>query len=325
MLLTSILGVPFVVGLLCLFARPRRAVGVPQHCRLRHRVGPRREAVPDRAGEPGQRGERVERIPARRRPQRVDGAAHLGRVAGDRALRRALLPPRSGRRRADGRPRAGILRAHAAVRGRHVARRAGQQSRRDVVCRGSHRAVLRPARRALQPPDFARSRLEIHHPRQPRPGAGAVGHGVPVRGGRWPARVRKAAQLQLVAPDDRGAAVRPRPHQAGLRVCADRLRHQGRARPHAYLAARRAQRGARRPPARCFRACRSRLRSTPCCGSTFSPRPACTPTSAAIFSWAWACSPCSSPRRSFSCRRTSNGCSPIRASNTSASSAPALP
>ena len=37
-----------------------------------------------------------------------------------------------------------------------------------------------------------------------------------------------------------------------------------------------------------------------------------------------ACSPCSWPRRSFSCRRTSNGCSPIRASNTSASSAPAL-
>ena len=128
------------------------------------------------------------------------------------------------------------------------------------------------------------------------------------------------SHLMTVAPQ-----LDPRPDQAGLRVRAGRLRHQGRARPHAHLAARRAQRGARRPPARCSRACRSRSRFTPCCGSTSSPRPAWTPTSAAIFCWAWACSPCSWPRRSFWCRTTSNGCSPIRASNTSASSAPASP
>ncbi len=104
--------------------------------------------------------------------------------------------------------------------------------------------VLRAAGGALQPPDFARSRLEIHHPRQPGPGAGAVRHGVPLRGGRRPARLRDAAQLQLVAPDDRGAAVRSRPHQTGLRLRAHRLRHQGRPGADAHLAARRAQRGA---------------------------------------------------------------------------------
>ena len=69
-------------------------------------------------------------------------------------------------------------------------------------------------------------------------------HGLRLCGGRRTDRPRDAAQFQLVASDDGGAAVRSAPDQAGVYVRARRLRHQGRPGADAHLAARRAQRSA---------------------------------------------------------------------------------
>ena len=84
MLLTSILVVPFVVGLLCLFARPRALLEFLNIAGFATVLGLGVKLCQTVLANPGSAVSEVERIPARRRPQRVDGAAHLGRVAGDR-------------------------------------------------------------------------------------------------------------------------------------------------------------------------------------------------------------------------------------------------
>ncbi len=158
LLLTPILLVPLLAGLLCLLVPSRRvmaALGVLAFAAtlglgiaLLHQVLARG------------RGDRVERVSLRRCPQRLDGAAHLGRVAGHLALRRALLSARPGGGRSHAGTGARVLRAHAALWRGDVSGGAGQQPGRDVGRRGGHRAVLRAAGGALQP----------HGPRSKPPG-----------------------------------------------------------------------------------------------------------------------------------------------------------
>ena len=150
-----------------------------------------------------------------------------------------------------------------------------------------------------------------------------VRHGVHLRGGHWTGRKRTAAEFQLVAPDDGGDAIRPAADQAGVCLRARRLRHQGRPGTDAYLAARRAQRSAVADQRHAVRRVAQSRDLCPAPLSHSHHAHASAPGSAARCCWVSACSPCSWPRRSFSCRAISNGCSPTPASNTSASSAPA--
>ena len=187
LLLTPILVIPLAAALLCLATSSRwRRLMEGSTCWL---LPPRWRWASSCSRSAGpHRGDGMEGIFLRRRAERVDGAADFGGVARHLALRRTLFPPRPRRRGGDGRPRQGVLRAHAGVCHRHVPGGAGEQPGRDVVRAGSHRVVVRAAGGALQPPDLARSGVEIRHARQPGPGAGVVRHGVHLRRGDWTGR-----------------------------------------------------------------------------------------------------------------------------------------
>ncbi len=193
MFLTPILLIPPAAALLCLLAPWRRlmewinilafAATLALGVQLFHEVLA------------AHRGDGMERVFLRRCVERMDGAAHLGGVPGHVALRRTLFSPRPRRRGGDDGPRQGVLRAHPGVCHGHVPGGAGEQPGRDVVRAGGHRPVVRAAGGAVQPQDLARSRVEIHHARQPGTGAGIVRDGDHLRGGDWTGRRRAACRV----------------------------------------------------------------------------------------------------------------------------------
>ena len=115
-----------------------------------------------------------------------------------------------------------------------------------------------------------------------------------------------------------GRPARSAHDQAGLRLRARRLRHQGRPRPDAHLAARRPQRSA---VAHQRDALRRLAQGRPLRPAALSHSHHGLPglgVQPARCCWGSGWSPCSWPRRSSSSRPTSSGCWPIRAWSMSA-------
>ena len=130
---------------------------------------------------------------------------------------------------------------------------------RDRACDAHHGADGRH----LPHPRGARSGVEVFHPRQRRHRARAVRHDPHLHGGA--AGDRRGARRDGVDRAGReGRQLRSRAAQRGLRLPAARLRHQGRPRAVARLAAGCACGRARRRSRRCSRASCSTSRSTRC-------------------------------------------------------------
>ena len=150
------------------------------------------------------------------------------------------------------------------------------------------------------------------------PGAGAVRHGLCLCGGRWQNAARALPSFNWSHLVTVAAQFDPRLDQTGVSARARRLRHQGRPGADAHLAARRAQRSAVAHQRDAFRRVAQDRHLRAAAISHSHHRVPATPGSAATCCWASGCFRCCWPRRSFSCRATSNGCWPIPASNTSA-------
>ena len=209
-------------------------------------------------------------LPAgRRSQQRLHRADDVHRLHHQRVLGE-LHRPRAGNRPPDADPPALLPRDVPGPDVRDEPRARRQQYRPDVgrdrACDAHHGADGRH----LSHPRGARSGLEIFHPRQRRHRARAVRHDPHLHGGASGDR-RGARRHGVDRAGREGRQLRSGAAQRGVRVPAARLRHQGRPRAAARLAAGRACRrpdadlgGALGPPAQ-RRALRAAALQAPAC------------------------------------------------------------
>ena len=228
-------------GLLCLVVRSQRVMAALGVLAFGATLAPGHPLAPAGAG--ARRGHRVATLPFRRRPQRLDGAAHLGCVAGDLALRRALFPSRSG----GGRVTPGRVREFFVLTPLFGA---GM----FLVVLANNLGVMWAAVEATALSSVLL--VALYNRRNSLEAAwkyiilGSLGLALALLGHRLRLCRRlqeqstTAAQFQLVVSDEVAEPTRSASAQAGLRVCVHRLRHQSRAGPDAHLAARCAQRSA---------------------------------------------------------------------------------
>ena len=186
-----------------------------------------------------QAGERA-LFPGRRSQHRLHRAQHLRRLHRQR-VQRQLHRARAGDRAADADPSALLSRDVPGAAVRDESGAGGQQYRADV---GRHRdgdADHGGDGRHLPHARGDRSGVEILHPRQRRHRAGAVRHDPRLHGGA-PGGGRGDRRHGVDDADDARRRVRAGAAQPRLRLPDARLRHQGRPRAAARLAARRARR-----------------------------------------------------------------------------------
>ena len=202
---------------------------------------------------PAGRSARHRAVPAGRRPERrVHPAQHVRRLHHQR-VQRQLYRPRAGNRPPHAELPAILSRDVPAHAVRHEPGADRQQHRPDVGGGRTGNPHHRGDGRHLPHPRGDRGRLEILHPRQRRHRARAVRHH-PGLSRRAPRRRRGHRCHGLDHPDHPRARLRPGTAQHRLHLPAAGLRHQGRPRADARLAARRARRG---PDADLGRALRS--------------------------------------------------------------------
>ena len=176
----------------------------------------------------------------RRSEHRLHRAQHLRRLH-HQHLQRELHRPRTRDRPADADLPAFLPRHVPDHDVRHEPRFRVEQYRPDVG-RGRNRDADHGADgRHLSHPRRAGSGLEIFHPGQRRNCVRAVRHHPGLHGGAA-GRGRRPGRHGLDAVDRACRELRPRPSQRRLRIPVSRLRHQGRPRAAARLAARRARR-----------------------------------------------------------------------------------
>ena len=197
--------------------------------------------APVRAG-PAGRPARHRAVPAGRRPEhRLHPAQHLRRLHHQR-VQRQLYRPRARNRPPDAGLPAILPRDVPAHAVRHEPGADRQQHRPDVGGGRTRHPHHRGDGRHLPHPRGDRGRLEILHPRQRRHRARAVRHH-PGLSRRAPRGRRGHRCDGLDHPDHPRARLRSGAAQHRLHLPAAGLRHQGRPRADARLAARRARRG----------------------------------------------------------------------------------
>ncbi len=227
---TLILAVPAVDRRGARLAAGLPAVGASQRARLVRHAPRGCLAVRRRAGagalHPG------------RRPQHRVHRAELVRRLHHQRVQRELHRPRARDRPAQAVAPALLSRHVPGAAVRHEPRAGREQYRPDVGRDRARDAHHRADGRHLPHPRGARGGVEIFHPRQRRHRAGAVRHHPRLHGGA-PGGRRGARRDGVDGPHRARRRLRSRVPQRRLRVPAARLRHQGRPRAAACLAARR--------------------------------------------------------------------------------------
>ena len=235
----AVLGLPIIGALLLAAVGRSRTCACGQRCRLRADVAGRGGA--DRARHPGRSDARPQPAILRRSVQCVSGRVDGLRRLHDIDLLAALHARRAGARASQCSPPAPLSQHVPALQLHNAGRSAHQQHGHPVGRDGGRDADHGPVGFAIPHAGEPGSGVEVFHPLRRRHRPGAVRHD-PALFRRGKTARRRGRRVAVDRAQRRQESTRANGAVAGVRLPPCRLRHQGRTRSAAQLAARRARR-----------------------------------------------------------------------------------